>query len=326
MPDAPRSYPSDPADAALRLFLDWFGHRYARSARAIAPPPEDGDGALRVARVRVGRRWEMACVIVSAVHGEADLPFEAARAAVERRLDLEGLPLALWLPRGAELPAGEPGLSQLALAAHEARPLDGGDDRLELRRPVRIHLRRVDTEGSVVTVLGGLSPHWARFTNRVPGSFQLDARELHRLPASGEEREALIERVVRAAGQPEVDDSVAIPAEDAWSANRLPGGRAIVVGSPAPEGDEASARLRRTLRALLREARERDGAPADARALVALAAATELADEKVSWALRGMDPALHAGYDLIAVVADGQVRVALDAPAGALPWDALPPS
>lgn len=325
MPDAPRSYPSDPADAALRLFLDWFGRRYARSARAIEPSPGDGDGALRVSRVRVGRRWEMACAIVSAVHGEADLPFEAARAAVERRLDLEGLPLALWLPRGAELPAGEPGLSQLALAAHEARPL-GDDGRIEVRRPVRLHLRRVDAEGSVVTVLGGLSPLWARFTNRVPGSFQLDARELHRLPESEEEREALIERVVLAAGQPEVDDSVAIPAEDAWSANRLPGGRAVVVGSPAPEGDETSARLRRGLRALLREARERDGAPADAHALVALAAATELADEKVSWALRGMDPALHAGYDLIAVVADGQVRVALDAPAGALPWDALPPS
>ena len=62
MPDAPRSYPSDPADAALRLFLDWFGRRYARSARAIAPSPEDGDGALRVARVRVGRRWEMECM------------------------------------------------------------------------------------------------------------------------------------------------------------------------------------------------------------------------------------------------------------------------
>lgn len=323
MPDAERSWPSDPTDAALRLFLDWFGRRYARSARPTEQSPE-GE-ALRAVRVRVGRRWELACTLISAVHGEADLPFEAARAAVERRLDLEGLPLALWAPRGAELPAGEPGLSQLALAAHEARPLDE-DGLFEVRRPVRIHLRRVDAEGSVVTVLGGLSPHWAQFTNRVPGSFQLNARDLHRLPASEEEREALIERVVLAAGQPEVDDSLAIPAEDAWTANRI-GDRAVVVGSPAPEGDEASARLRRTLRALLREARERrDGsAGADARALVVLAAATELADEKVSWALRGMDPTLHAGYDLIAVVADGRVRVALDAPAGALPWDVPAP-
>ncbi len=324
MPDDERSWPSDPADAALQLFLDWFGRRYARSARPVAQSP--AGEALRAVRVRVGRRWELACTLVSVVHGEADLPFEAARAAVERRLDLEGLPLALWLPRGAELPAGEPGLSQLALAAHEARPL-GEDGPLEVRRPVRIHLRRVDTEGSVVTVLGGLSPLWAQFTNRVPGSFQLNARDLHRLPASEEEREALIERVVLAAGQPDVDDSLAIPAEDVWTANRL-GDRAIVIGSPAPEGDEASARLRRTLRALLREARERRDASAgaDARALVVLAAATELADEKVSWALRGMDPTLHAGYDLIAVVADGRVRVALDAPAGALPWDVPAPS
>ncbi len=321
-----RRYPSDPGDAALLLFLGWFGARYARSARIAGRSPE-GD-AVRSARIQVARRWELDCTLINSVHADATLPFEAARAAAEQRLDLEGLPYALWLPRGAELPAGEPGLSQLALAAREARPAaDGGEgDRLELRRPVSLYLRRTSMDGSVVTVLGGLAPLWARFTSRVAGSFQLNAGELHRLPESEEERDELIERVVLAAGQPDVDDSCVIPADDVWTANRLSGERAHVIGSPVAEGDEASAALRRDLRKLLREARGLPAAPADARALVILAAATELAGEKVSLTLRGMDPTLYSGYDLIAVVADGQVRAVLDSRAGALPWDAPLPS
>ena len=318
---ADHSYPSDPTEAALRLFLDWFGGRYARSTK-----PLDSDSAgepLRAVRIEVARRWELDCTLLSAVHGDADLAFEAARAAVERRFDLEGQSYALWLPRGAALPQGEPGLSQLVLAANEARSLE--DDRLELRQAVRLHLRRTSTEGSVVTVLGGLSALWAQFTNRVPGSFQLNAGDLHRLPASEEEREALVERVVLAAGQPEVDDSCVIPAEDVWTVNRLASDRAYVIGSPVAEGDEASSRLRRTLRKLLREAQSAPAEAADARALIVLAATTELADEKVSWSLRGMDPTLYSGFDLIAVVTDGQVRVVLEPPANVLAWDAPTP-
>ena len=177
-----------------------------------------------------------------------------------------------------------------------------------------------------MTVLGGLAPLWAQFTNRVAGSFQLNAGDLHRLPESEEERTELIERIVLAAGQPDVDDSCVVPAEDVWTASHLPGGRAHVVGSPVAEGDEASAALRRTLRKLLREAQGVSRAPADARALVILAAATELSGEKVSLTLRGMDPTLYSGYDLMAVVADGQVRTVLDSRPGALPWDAPLPS
>ena len=319
MPD--RLYPSDPSEAALLLFLNWFGYRYARSARTVERSPE-GE-ALRRVRIQVGNRWAIDCTLLNSVHGDADLPFETARAVVEQRLDSEGLPYALWLPRGAQLPTGEPGLSQLALAAHEATPVDG--DRLEIRRPVTLYLRRTSLDGSVVTVLGGLAPLWAQFTNRVAGSFQLNAGELHRLPESEEERTELIERIVLAAGQPDVDDSCVIPADDVWTANRLAGDRASVIGTPVVEGDEASAGLRRSLRKLLREAQGLSPAPADAQALVILAAATELAGEKVSLTLRGMDPTLYSGYDLIAVVADGQVRVVLDPRAGALPWDAPAP-
>tara|TARA_Y100000588_G_scaffold381478_1_gene467214 strand:+ start:560 stop:1522 length:963 start_codon:yes stop_codon:yes gene_type:complete len=319
---AERLYPSDLSEAALLVFLDWFGRRYARSTQ-VKESFLEGE-ALGSARINVGRHWELVCTLVNSVHGDADLPFEAARASVEQRLDLEGLSYAMWIPPGAELPVGEPGLSELALVAREARPVDG--DRLELRRPVNLYLRRTSLDGSVVTVLGGLSPLWAQFTNRVAGSFQLNAQDLFRLPEGEDERTELIERIVLAAGQPDVDDSCVISADDVWSANKLSGDRSFVIGSPVAQGDEASAALRRTLRKLLREAQGVVRPSADARALVILAAATELSSEKVSLTLRGMDPTLYSGYDLIAVVADGQVRVVLDPQAGTLPWDAPLPN
>ena len=227
----------------------------------------------------------------------------------------------LWAPPGAAIPAGEPGLSELVLSLDAANTLEDG--RLEVRRPVSLYLRRTSTTGSVITVLGGLSGHWARFTNQVPGSFQMNALELFRLPASEQERDELAERVVLAAGQPDVDETQVIRTEDVWTANDLGDGAACVMGSAALENDEHSAALRRNLRQLLRQAAPalREGKPA-ARALVVVGAATYAQEEKLSWALRGMDPGLYAGYDIIAVLADGLVKPLLEPARQTLPWDA----
>jgi hypothetical protein len=218
------------------------------------------------------------------------------------------------------LPAAEPGLSQLIRALEEAPTLDDG--RKEVRRPVNLYLRRVGTTGSVITILGGLAAHWAQFTNRVPGTFQLNSAELLRLPRAQEERDELAERIVLAAGQPEADESQAIRAEDAWTANELGAGQSCVIGTPAPENEEWSASLRRNLRRLLREAEPNLRKPADARALVVVGAATYAEDEKLSWALRGMDPSLYAGYDILAVVTDGLIKTILQPQRQTLPWDA----
>jgi len=313
-----RTYPSDPADAALALFMGWFGSHYARSTRAAAPVSADG---VLQATASVGRRWDVAVTVVNTLGAETTLAWEAARAAIEQRLDLDGRSLVLWAPRGATLPQGEPGISQIVAAVPEATKT--ADGRLELRRPVTLFLRRVSTDGSVVTILGGLQPFWARFTNRVPGSFQLHSAELYRLPVSEAERDDLFDQIVLAAGQPEADDSQAIPATDTWTANDLGEGRSYVLGTPQPETDEQSASLRRALRKLLRQAAAglTNGNPAS-RALVVLGAATYAEEEKLSWALRGMDPTLYAGYDIIAVVADGVVKVLLEPARGTLPWDA----
>src|SRR5262249_24715833 len=158
-------------------------------ARSTAYEREDaGDGILSAA-VTVGRRWPLEVTVVDLAAAEAELAYEAERAAIERRLDDEGFSIALWTPRAAPLPTGPTALDDLVLAVRAAEGLPDG--RREARRPVNLYLRRTGTTGSVVTVLGGLSEHWAQFTNRVPGTFQLNSNELHRLPTSEEERSAL---------------------------------------------------------------------------------------------------------------------------------------
>jgi len=302
------------------MFIRWFGSHFARSTTLVESSSKEG---ILHATLSVGRRWETKLTLVDTLAADATLAYEAGRAAIEKRLDTEGRSLALWAPRGGELPAAEPGLSEVAYAVSQSRPL--ADGRLEVRRPITLYLRRNSTTGSVITVLGGLSAHWAQFTNRVPGSFSLNALELLRLPASQEERDELAERIVLAAGQPEVDDTVPIAAEDVWTATELEGERSCVLGSPQVENDEVSATLRRNIRKLLKSARESAPPPnagAGTSALVVLGSATYAEEEKLSWALRGMDPSLYAGYDIIAVLADGVVRPLLEPVRSTLPWDA----
>lgn len=312
-----RSYPADPAEAGLRLFLGWFGGHYARSVNVSEAT---SDGSVLTANVTVGRKWSLAVTVLNTLAADADMKWEAARAAVEQRLDAAGRSIALWAPRGAVLPAQEPGLSQLAVAIEEADALEDG--RLEVRRPVSIYLRRVGTTGSVVTALGGLAGHWAQFTNRVPGTFQLNSQEVLRLPASQEERDQLTEAIVLASQQPDVDETRVVPAVDAWTANDLGAGQSCVLGTPQPENDEWSASLRRNLRKLLKQADEKRQADADARALVVLGASTYADEEKLSWALRGMDPTLYAGHEILTVVADGLVKTIMQPYRQTLPWDA----
>jgi hypothetical protein len=312
-----RTYPADPSEAGLRLFLSWFGSHYARSVTVASA---QSDTSVLSARVSVGRRWSLAVTVLNTLAADADMKWEAARAAIEQRLDAGGRSIALWAPRGAVLPAQEPGLSQLAVAVEEAQSLEDG--RLEVRRPVTVYLRRVGTTGSVVTALGGLAASWAQFTNRVPGTFQLNSQEILRLPASQDERDQLTEAIVLASQQPDVDETRIVPAVDAWTANDLGSGQSCVMGTPQPETDEWSASLRRNLRRLLKRADELREKEADARALVVLGASTYADDEKLSWALRGMDPTLHAGHEILAVVADGMVKTLMQPHRQTLPWDA----
>jgi hypothetical protein len=83
--------------------------------------------------------------------------------------------------------------------------------------------------------------------------------------------------------------------------------------------------LRRHLRKTLKAASAAVNRDADGTALVLLGSATYAEEEKLSWALRGMDPTLYAGYDIVAVLADGIVRPIMEPALGALPWDVQVP-
>ncbi|MDZ7729406.1 MAG: hypothetical protein U5Q44_15120 [Dehalococcoidia bacterium] len=313
-----RTYPANPADAAKELFRRWFGRHYARST-AITEW-DTSDEAIATGTATVGRRWDVAFAVIDTLSTDTDFQFEAARAALERRLDDADRSVAIWVPRGAPVPAEEPGLSQVMIALEGARQVD--EERLEIRRPVTLYLRRTSTTGSVVTALGGLQPHWAQFTNKVPGSFQLNSAELYRLPNSEDDRLELFNRIVNVASQPHVDDGIDIATEDCWTVNELESGRSYVLGAPGNETDEASASLRRGLRRSLKAAEPVGRREAAARALVVIGASTYSEQEKLSWALRGMDPRLYAGFDIIVVITDGVVRVVLEPPRNTLPWDA----
>ena len=278
-----------------------------------------GEG-LSAGTITVGRQWPLAVALLNTFAADATVQFEAARAALESRLDGEGRSIALWVPPGGVIADAEPGLSAIVASIEEARAIEDG--RFEVRRPVRLYLRRVDMSGSVITIVGGLAAHWAQFTNRVPGTFSLNSNELLRLPASADERDALTERIVLAAVEPEAGGTRVIAAEDVWSANDLGEGGSCVLGSPRPDSDDGSAALRRNLRNLLRQAEPVAAGDAATKALVLLGTATYAAEEKLSWTIRGMDPTLYAGYDLIVTVTDGLVRPLLEPAAGTLPWDA----
>jgi hypothetical protein len=312
-------YPSDPGEAGLRLFLQWFGGYYARSTAIEAH--EASESGVHRGVVNVGRRWRLAFSLLNTLAPDADLPFEAARAAVEQRLDGARQRVALWMPRGAHLPEGEPGLSQLLLQV--AGTVDTEDGRKELRRPVSLYLRRQGTSGSVVTILGGLGGHWAQFTNRVPGTYYLNALELYRLPMSEELRDELTERIVLAAGQPEADDTQVI------GGGRMDGN----AGGRRPGVRHRDARSRRTTTrhpALRRNCARCAGSSPDAgwrsrpmrRADCAGRGDIRRRREADVGAARGMDPTLYAGYDLLVVIADGLVKPLLKPGRAVLPWDA----
>lgn len=312
------TYPAPLQELGAALFLQWLGSHYARSARHQSA--DDAGDAVTLGEASIGRRWSLAYAVVDTMSDDSTVEFDARRAALEKRLDAEGRSVAVWVPRGAIIPADEPAMSEFVLALESATALDDG--RLEVRRPVNLYLRRTAQTGSVVTALGGYAAHWAQFTNKVPGSYQLNSQDLFRLPHSEEERLLLANRIVNAAAQPDVDDGLAVSAFDTWTANDLGEGRSFVAGVATPEGDEASAALRRRLRRQLKVAETLHASKADARALCIIGAATYADDEKLSWALRGMDPRLYGGFDIITVIADGLVKTVLEPRRNSLPWDA----
>jgi hypothetical protein len=301
------------SDAALDLFLHWLreghGRGFAVKDRGGIVTASDGEFTLAVS--------------VGSLVPVEDERWDAARERLESQI-ADGLParIALWLPPGAALPSEEPAASEFAEAVRQAAVKLGPQERAHVPLPIRILLRKNNNTGGVISVTGGLNPHWATFTGRVQGTFDLDSTALHRLPESSEHLEQLIEQIVEITGEMNAGEVREIETIDAWTVQRLSGDSGCTIfGLPRAATEDIGLTVRRDFRRLLRDAvpalRE---AEADLRALIVIGYYPRIEMEGATTAMRGYDPTSYSGLDFVCLIADGVVKPLIQTPDHLLPW------
>lgn len=300
-------------ETTLDLFLYWLRETYQRG-------------------FQVRERGEL----ISAVDGEHVLsiavrrlvPFEDASWERQRtlleELIAEDLParIALWAPSGADLPRDEPAVSEFVALVRQSALKLGPHERSRVPLPIELRLRKSQETGGVVSVTGGLNPHWAKFTERVRGSYDLDSTELHRLPESEGHLEALLDAIVERTKELEAGQITTLETIDAWTVQRLSGaGGVTIVGVPPAAAADLGLAVRRNFRRTLSDVGPKLRAAAEkVRALVVLAPYARVEQEGATTALRGYDPALFTGIDFICLVVDGVIKPLIQPPSGVEPW------
>jgi hypothetical protein len=289
---------------ALELFLRWLNDARDRPLN-IAAGRADGADATDDTR-------QIAIEVRPLLDPSEDAVWIAARERLEQQIaDAVPTPIAVWVPAGADLPAGEPAASEFVEHVRQAAVRLAPHERAHVPLPIKIFLRKTADSGSVVSVLGGLNPHWARFTERVRGTFDMDSTSLHRLPESSEHLEALIEAVIERSDKLEPGQWAEIETIDAWTVQRIAddAGRPTIVAIPASEARDMGLAVRRNLRRVLGDAvpQLREGG-AELKALVLLGYYARIEEEGTSIAMRGFSPALYSGVDFVVLVADGLVK------------------
>jgi hypothetical protein len=220
---------------------------------------------------------------------------------------LENGAYVLWLPPGAALPLEEPARTELVFRLKmRAAALQTGE-RVDFRMPVALAIQKQEPEGAYASVIGGLSPIWSWFTEKIRGVYSIDARGLTRLPDAREEREAMVEAIAAELSTMEVGERKQLPAEDSWTLQRVTGSSGFsIVGAPfdrLPEERET----RKRVRAVLSSAHESLSGEA-LKVLLMPGLYLYASEENVSTAIRGFDPVLYAGIDYVALIADGIVK------------------
>jgi len=296
----------DEQNLCLELFLDWLAATRA-SQFHIEQRPFDGLSA----RCGDGRQTLAVEVrpLLSAPEYEV---WGAYRRKLEGEIavDLPGA-FALWVPPGADLPGEGAAVEDFRRRVRETALALQPGERGSLRLPVEVRLRKTDTEGGLMSVAGGLSRYWAGMSERVRGTFDLDASAIHRLPESEEERTALVDRVVQEAGRlAELRQRVHLEVEDVWTIQRLRQGQGfLIVGLPPQALADIGIAVRRNLRRILIEAGPRLlAAQADLRALLILGVYDSADEENVSTSLRGFDPSLYTSLDFVCLATDGRLK------------------
>ncbi len=309
---------------ALAMLAAWMGEHYYRTFRVL-----DDDTALdgtpfdalltqrdRRAGVTIGTLWPDGEAV--AVPGFETL----VGGDIADEGDSGGY--VLWSPPGIAPPSEEPALSDFRLRIANGLKSLAPNERREVRIPVTLQLAKTEAEGQYVSVTGGLSSHWTRISEGVSGAFRLDSRTLHRLPEEEAELEILLSRVRDRAGLLNEGERSEVEVHDYWLVSRLPNDQplGLTMSGARPDFDPLDgATVRRQLRSNIKRAVEQgEAGQCDLAVLVLVGSVAHMEDEMATTALKGMNPALYASLDLIALVADGRVRQVLQP--RSLPWEA----
>ncbi|HLB27109.1 MAG TPA: hypothetical protein VJN32_05625 [Dehalococcoidia bacterium] len=300
-------------DVCLELLLDWLADERGRRFE-IERTEEPAPGVLAAIATDGAQR------LAAEVHPLLAPTRNDAWASNRERLEGEiaaGLTggYALWLPPGADLPAGGAVEAELLRLVREvASKLEPGQ-RADVPAPTTVYIKKQQDEGALMSVSGGLNRYWARLSEKARGTYDVDSTRLHRLPESPEHVERLCETVwERAAAIESVGQWAEIETVDAWTLQRLAGAEGFaIIGRPPEELADVGLAVRRNLRRLLAEAAPRlHGSGTDVKALVSIGCYAHMEDEGATTAMRGYDPALYAGLDFVCLAADGLVKALME--------------
>ncbi len=271
----------------------------AVSSQHTAFRANDAEGVLAV------------CPLFDLAALQADGATLTRKVELEERLHAYGArDVVLWVPPGAALP--EDADHAAGLAADAARELSIGD-KGEVTFKVDIAVRKTGSDGSYMSVLGGLSQQWARFTSQVMGEYQLDSSNIHRLPEEDRKVTQMVDFLVLVANGIRKDGTTTtVKGEDTWRIQRLDGVEEPIVICAPPTSVIDGRAVRRLMRRSLREAEEATRATNGFRIAAMLTLANSLDRELVTTALRGIDPLALAGWDYLPLLVDGQTKPLLN--------------
>jgi hypothetical protein len=284
-----------------RLLIDWLNVRYDASF-AISDASGDvvvaTDGARR-AGVYAGPLWD-------------DDPSWGERLrTMEARLSADGA-FVLWVPPKADVPVDEPEASEFARRVQDAAAALEPGARTEVLFPRTVRLAKQREEGGYASVTGALGRWWTRITENVKGTFIVNASAVHRITHDGEKREQLWQFIGTLSQGVEVGQAAEFEVDEAWTLQRLPADAPsglTIIGAPPSVDPTEGIVIRRAARKRLAAANEALGAlDVDVRA-VALAGIYEYAElETAGAAIKALDPSLFSRAQIVAVLADGEVR------------------
>lgn len=299
---------------AARLFLAWINERFGRSFAPVDMNAEVWTAADEAGADLPGGRIGL----VSTRLSEPSESWDARCRELEARLD-EARPgsYLLWTPPGGKLPREEPEESEWVRRVVLAASRLASGRKGEIRVPVKMVLAKVRDEGGYANVIGGLSRYWTTVTEKVNGTYYLDSQALKRLTRDEAEREELFDRIGMLSQGVQKSEAVEFEHEDAWSVQRIPRGPAAkgvtdgwaITGCPEGFDPSDGGTIRRLLRQKLVAARDAlSGRSAALKALVLIGPYDYMENETAGPALRGFDPALAASVDIVALVADTDVK------------------